>query len=219
MPGTVDDMAATDTPSGRTFTWRTPVRWFGLLCLMGSAFFAGYVVWLLWGTGLETSRAQDELRAGLEQAIDHPVAAPPSGTRPPLGSAYAAIVIPRIDLDFIVVEGTDYESLKKGAGHYPDTADPWDATGRVGIAGHRTTYLAPFFDLEDVIAGDRISLLTEYGTFDYEVTRNYVIPSTGSGVVLRQTDQPTLVLTTCNPKYSSSERLIVEARQVGAAAA
>ena len=118
---------------------------------------------------------------------------------------------PAIDLDFIVVEGTDHDSLKKGAGHYPDTADPWDGSGRVGIAGHRTTYLAPFFDLEDVVPGDRITLLTEFGTFDYEVTRNFVIPSAGSGRVLRQTDAPTLVLTTCNPKYSSSERLIVEA--------
>ena len=115
-----------------------------------------------------------------------------------------------------MVEGTDHESLKKGAGHYPDTADPWDAEGRVGIAGHRTTYLAPFFDLEEVHPGDRITLLTEYGTFDYEVTRSFVIPSEGSGAVLEQTQRPTLVLTTCDPKYSSSERLIIEAKLVSA---
>ena len=57
-------------------------------------------------------------------------------------------MIPSIDLDVVVVQGTDYESLKKGPGHYLDTADPWEDTGRVGIAGHRTTYLAPFFDLD-----------------------------------------------------------------------
>jgi sortase A len=188
---------------------------------MGSAFFAGYVAWLLWGSGLETARAQNDLRAGIGTSFEHPLPvdeAPPSGSRAPLGSAYAAIVIPRIDLDFIVVEGTDHESLKKGAGHYPDTADPWDAEGRVGIAGHRTTYLAPFFDLEEVHPGDRITLLTEYGTFDYEVTRSFVIPSEGSGVVLEQTQRPTLVLTTCDPKYSSSERLIIEAKLVSAPA-
>ena len=188
---------------------------------MGSAFFAGYVAWLLWGTGLQTARAQDELRAGIESALENPrpvSEAPPTGARAPLGSAYAAILIPRIDLDFIVVEGTDHESLKKGAGHYPDTADPWDESGRVGIAGHRTTYLAPFFDLENVGEGDRITLLTEYGTFDYQVTRTFVIPSAGSGRVLEQTAKPTLVLTTCNPKYASSERLIVEASLVNAPA-
>ncbi len=155
----------TTTAAGRgPFTWRTPVRWFGFACLMASAFFAGYVAWLLWGTGLETARAQRELRAGVERSFENPrpvSEAPPPGTRAPLGSAYAAIVIPTIDLDFIVVEGTDHDSLKEGAGHYPDTADPWDGAGRVGIAGHRTTYLAPFFDLEDVVNGDRI--LADHG--------------------------------------------------------
>ena len=70
----------------------------------------------------------------------------------------------------IVVQGTDYESLKKGPGHYLDTADPWDGTGRVGIAGHRTTYLHPFFDLDQVQDGDTISLLTQFGRYDYIVT-------------------------------------------------
>ncbi len=206
----------------RPFDWRTPVRWFGMACLMGAAFFAGYVAWLLWGTGLETQRAQDSLRSGIERSFDHPKPlsqAPPPGTREIPGSAYGAIVIPSIGVDFILVEGTDYQSLKEGPGHYPDTADPWDGKGRVGIAGHRTTYLAPFFDLDEVAVGDTIDLLTEYGTFSYEVTRNYVIPEEGSGVVLEQTAEPTLVLTTCNPKYGSYQRLIVEADLVSAPAA
>ena len=70
-----------------------------------------------------------------------------------------------------MVQGTDEESLKKGPGHYPETADPWDPTGRVGIAGHRTTYLAPFYHLDSMQVGDPITLRTEYGTFDYRVTR------------------------------------------------
>ena len=94
----------------------------------------------------------------------------PTGVVPLRGSAYAELVIPRIDLDMIVVQGTDTESLKKGPGHYPDTADPWDDTGRVGIAGHRTTYLAPFNHLDAMRVGDPITLRTEYGTFDYRVT-------------------------------------------------
>lgn len=208
---------AAKRPRRPGFDWRTPVRWLGLLCLMGSAFFAGYVAWLLWGTGLETSQAQDQLRGVI--AIDDPQPlseVPAPGARLLPGSAYAIIQIPSIDADWVVVEGTDYGSLKKGPGHYPDTANPWDGTGRVGIAGHRTTYLAPFFDLDLVAPGDTIRLLTEYGTYVYEVTANFVIPSEGSGVVLEQTTEPTLVLTTCNPKYSSAQRLIVEAKLVKA---
>jgi sortase A len=114
----------------------------------------------------------------------------------------------------IVVEGTDYDDLKKGPGHYADTANPWEDGGRVGIAGHRTTYSAPFWDLQDLDVGDRIVLRTEYGTFTYEVDDSFVIPSAGSGVVLEQTRAPTLVLTTCNPRFSDAERLIVTAVRV-----
>ena len=84
------------------------------------------------------------------------------------------ILIPKIGLDMVVVQGTDYEDLKKGPGHYIDTADPWDGTGRVGIAGHRTTYLHPFFNLDQVQPGDTISLITRYGQFDYAVSANFV---------------------------------------------
>ena len=213
--GTVNAM--TDAASRRRFDWRTPVRWLGLACLMGSAFFAGYVAWLLWGTGIETARAQDTLRPAIERSIEHPKPldqAPPPGTREIPGSAYAILVIPSIDINFVVVEGTDYASLKKGPGHYPDTADPWDMAGRVGIAGHRTTYMAPFFDLDQVAAGDEVRLLTAFGRFDYEVTDVSTMPEDEAGVVLDQTDEPTLVLTTCHPKYGSSQRLIVEANLV-----
>jgi len=214
--GTVHAVSAlvTDVPARRRLDWRTPVRWFGLLCLMGAAFFAGYVAWLLWGTGLQTQRAQDALRPAIEGQIANP--RPPSeGPKPGSsvipGSAYGVIRIPRIGLDMVVVQGTDYASLKSGPGHYVDTADPWDETGRVGIAGHRTTYLHPFFNLDQVRPGDTIQLLTGFGTYTYAVTRNFVLPEATAGVVLRQTSRPTLVLTTCNPKYASSQRLIVEA--------
>jgi sortase A len=183
---------------------------------MVAAGLGGYIGWLLWGTGLTTKAAQNELKHDFTQVIDtkDPAQAPPAGVEPLRASAYAELVIPRIDLDLIVVQGTDTESLKKGPGHYPDTADPWDPTGRVGIAGHRTTYLAPFYSLDAMQVGDTMTLRTEYGTFDYHVTRVYVIPEAGSGIVLTQTNEPTLVLTTCNPRYSSRERLIVIADRV-----
>jgi sortase A len=203
---------AADVPERRRVDWRTPVRWFGLVCLMGAAFFGGYVAWLLWGTGIETQRAQAALRPGIDQQIAHPhPASAGQGAHILPGDAYAVIQIPRIDLDMVVVQGTDYASLKKGPGHYVDTADPWDATGRVGVAGHRTTYLHPFFDLDKVQPGDTITLLTAYGTYTYTVTKNFVLPESTAGVVLEQTKEPTLVLTTCNPRYASSQRLIVEA--------
>ena len=180
---------------------------------MVAAGLAGYVAWLLWGTGLETARAQDRLRTEVAPLFDEPT--PPAAQDRYLpGEAYAAIVIRSIDVDFIVVEGTDYVSLKSGPGHYPASADPWDGTGRVGIAGHRTTYLHPFLDLDRVHTGDEIELVTKHGTYLYEVDRNFVLPEAGSGVVLEQTERPTLVLTTCHPKYSSRERLIVTATLV-----
>ncbi len=200
-------------PTPRRVTGRSVVRWIGIACLLGAAYFVGYVAWLLWGTGVETQQAQDALRPTTQQWAAHPEPVPPRGTAPRMlpGDAYAAIVIPSIGLDMVVVQGTDYESLKKGPGHYIDTADPWDDTGRVGIAGHRTTYLHPFLDLDQVRAGDTITLYTPYGRYDYEVTKNFVLPEANSGVVLEQTERPTLVLTTCNPKYGSSQRLIVTA--------
>jgi LPXTG-site transpeptidase (sortase) family protein len=203
-------------------TLRATIRAFGFGCLMLGSGMAGYVGWLLWGTGLETAQAQEELRTEVSRNWPHPVPPPAKEERYLPGEVYAAIVIPSIDIDFYVVEGSDepYTSfewttaLKKGPAHYPDTADPWDGTGRVAIAGHRTTYLHPFLNLDQVRPGDRIRLLTKHGTFLYEVDRNFVVPAAGSGVVLEQTERPTLVLTTCHPRYSSRERLIVTAEQV-----
>jgi sortase A len=207
-----------DVRTPRRITGHTVVRWFGVLCLLGAAYFAGYVAWLLWGTGIETQRAQDHLRPTVQQWEDEPKPVPAFGAAPRVlpGGAYAAIVIPSIGLDMVVVEGTDYDSLKQGPGHYLDTADPWDGTGRVGIAGHRTTYLAPFFNLDKVQPGDTIRLITRYGAYLYEVNANFVLPEETAGKVLEQTPDPTLVLTTCNPKYASSQRLIVTAKLVTA---
>jgi sortase A len=175
--------------------------------------------WNLWGTGFATQRAQDDLRPRFERNVASltPADAPDRVVKVP-GDAVAIIRIPEIDVDYVVVEGTDTEALKKGPGHYIDTAYPWQDTGRVGIAGHRTTYLAPFWSLNELRPGDRIVLATEYGIFNYRVTRTVVTPPTGilpSGdSVLRQTVDPSLVLTTCNPRFSASTRLVVIADRV-----
>jgi sortase A len=117
-----------------------------------------------------------------------------------------------MNLDMIVVQGTNTVDLKKGPGHYTETADPWDAHGRVGIAGHRTTYLAPFWSLDKLGPGDDVILRTKYGTYRYDVTASRTI-APSDATVLDQTARPTLVLTTCTPRFSASERLIVFANR------
>lgn len=196
------------------------LRILGILLILGAVAVGGYVLWLLWGTGITTRAAQSDLRPKIERAIANrpaeieaePAAAPEPVVRLP-GSAIAIIKIPSIDVDYVVVDGTDTESLKKGPGHYLGTAYPWEDQGRVGIAGHRTTYGAPFWSLNEVREGDTIVLETEYGIFDYRVSRiRIVTPDTGS--VLAQTTSPSLVLTTCNPRFSAAERLVVIADRV-----
>jgi LPXTG-site transpeptidase (sortase) family protein len=194
--------------------WRPLVRWFGIACLVVASGIGGYMGWLLWGTGLETKAAQKTLREDFVPTIGTRSSDQPPTDVPLPGDAYAEIVIERISLDMIVIEGTDPIDLKSGPGHYSDTADPWQEHGRVGIAGHRTTYLSPFWDLQRLQAGDPITLRTVYGDFEYRVDQVFVMPASGSGVVLDQTIRPTLVLTTCHPRFSDSQRLIVTADRV-----
>jgi sortase A len=172
---------------------------------------AAYIAWVLWGTGLYTAQQQDALRGELQDRLEDPRARP--GIVLP-GHAYAVIRIPSIELNDIVVQSTSTEALKKGPGHYLKTADPWDDQGRVGIAGHRTTYGAPFWSLDQVSRGDEILLRTEFGAFRYEVTGTRTILPTQTEV-LRRTIRPTLVLTTCTPRFSAAQRLVVFADLVG----
>ncbi|HJS27426.1 MAG TPA: sortase [Actinomycetota bacterium] len=191
----------------------------GLVLILTALGVGGFIWWNLWGTGFAARAAQNDLRAEFQPRVEGriPLPAPERVVKVP-GDAVAIIRIPRIEIDLVVVEGTGTESLKKGPGHYTDTAYPWDDTGRVGIAGHRTTYGAPFWSLNELRAGDPIVLATEYGVFEYRVRRRVITPPSGilpSGAwVLDQTEQPTLVLTTCNPRFSAAERLIVIADRV-----
>lgn len=120
----------------------------------------------------------------------------------------AELVIPRMNLDMIVVQGTSTADLERGPGHYAGTAFPWQDHGRVGIAGHRTTYLHPFWSLDKLQKGDQVILKTKYGTYRYSVTGSEVIDPADNSV-LDQTTRPTLVLTTCTPRFSAAQRLIV----------
>ena len=123
------------------------------------------------------------------------------------------MLIPAINLDTVVFDGTDRETLKKGPGHIIGTSYP-GSIGTVAISGHRTTYGAPFFNVDKLKAGDEITLESFDTIYRYIVTELMIVEPTDVWV-LNPTPYPSLVLTTCNPKYSAKERLIVFAKMVG----
>ena len=173
-----------------------------------------FVVYELFVTNLITDRHQTELRQDLTQQFrrggTHSVDPP----EPIPGGALGILRIPRIDLDVAVVEGVGVTELKKGPGHYPKTPLPGRG-GNVGIAGHRTTYGRPFWGLDRLRTGDEISLRTARGTFVYEVRWKRVVDP-NFDQVLDHTRRPVLSRTTCNPRFSAAERLVVRARLVRA---
>jgi sortase A len=193
-----------------------------------------FVAWTLWGTGLSTERAQAALEyefGGLD-AVDarrldqdgvQSVEVDDS-FRPGPGEAVFRIVIPEIELRAMVVEGVDTEHLRKGPGHYPDCRRGFDRplctnqeevwpgeVGRVIISGHRTTYGGPFYDIDQLESGDEIRLETKWGNFVYDVTGSEVVLPNARDIATPISDKPELVLTTCNPRFSASERLVVSA--------
>jgi sortase A len=111
--------------------------------------------------------------------------------------------------DDVIVEGVGDSDLRQGPGHYPGTPLPGQA-GNAAIAGHRTTYAAPFYNLNELQVGDPIVIRTVSGTFNYAVTQTEIVPPTDDAV-LDNTVTPELTLTTCNPRYSSTTRLVVVA--------
>lgn len=134
-------------------------------------------------------------------------------SEPPAAAAGMLIRIPAIGLNQAVVEGVDREQLRLGPGHYPGTPVP-GFLGNSVISGHRTTYTRPFFDLDLLEPGDSILLDTPLGLVTYRVRSSYTVdPSDMSP--LAATDTAVLTLTTCNPKGSAVERLIVVADLAG----
>jgi len=192
-----------------------------------------FVAYQLWGTGLSEARAQDRLRADFLDALQSTTTSTPARStttstststspettetsstvaapavrRTPTGEAVAIIRIPKIGLEKAVVEGTSVEALKKGPGHYPTTPMPGEP-GNAAIAGHRTTYGAPFYRLDELSPGDRIEVTTKQGEFVYRVRETRIVkPSQNE--VLAPTEDNRLTLTTCNPRFSAAQRMIV----------
>jgi sortase A len=197
--------------------------WSGALVLL----FVGYQ---LWGTGLAEAQAQDSLEDDFSALLDSTTTSstttttePPDEDEPAStttataapapppddGEAIARMVIPKIGIDKIVVEGVSRSDLKKGPGHYPTTPLPGQP-GNAAIAGHRTTYGQPFHRVDELAPGDEIIVTTLQGTFRYEVSGTEIVPPSAVEVIDDQGDDR-LTLTSCHPKYSARQRIIVSA--------
>jgi sortase A len=182
-----------------------------------------FVAYLLWGTGLHEAKAQSSLKKQFEQSLAATTAttAPADGgtttttvpTPPPTGNAVAVIRIPKIGVEKAVVEGVGVPDLQKGPGHYPGTPLPGQP-GNAAIAGHRTTYGAPFYNLDQLEKGDEIDVTTLQGTYRFLVDTSEVVRPDQTEVIDPTLDSR-LTLTTCNPRFSSRERLVVTAILTG----
>ena len=126
------------------------------------------------------------------------------------GHAIGRIKIDRIGLDIVVVQGTDTSSLQKGPGHYTNTPIPGQP-GTVAIAGHRTTYLAPFRHIDEVQNGDEILIEMPYGAFTYTMYKHEIVDPSDVGII-KPIGFDQLVLTACHPPYSAAHRYAVFAR-------
>ncbi|HVE47951.1 MAG TPA: class E sortase [Acidimicrobiales bacterium] len=187
-----------------------------------------FVAYQLWGTGLAEARSQGRLTKQFRQVLAAPPPTRPVPTVPgvpveplpppppaPVGEAVAIIKIPKIGVEKAIVQGVGLSELKKGPGHYPTTPMPGEP-GNAAIAGHRTTYGAPFFNLDELKIGDPILVTTRLGQFRYEVSESKVV-SPKETSVLQPADDNRLTLTTCHPRFSAAQRLIVVALLKGEA--
>jgi sortase A len=181
-----------------------------------------FVVYQLWGTGIKEAQAQNKLEDEFAQVLEDtgqgdPGTTTPSTTAPtatttpppapPEGDAAAHIAIPKIGLDKIVVEGVSVADLKRGPGHYPGSPMPGQA-GNAAIAGHRTTYGAPFNRLDELVPGDEILVTTRQGTFRYKMVQQQIV-SPDQVEILDDYGDNRLTLTACHPKYSARQRIVI----------
>jgi len=205
----------------------------GLLLVIGAVLLATALMTVFWQdpvTAVFTQHEQKALSAKLAAAERAPVSestlalvqraesdperiallARDLAARTPAGDPLGRIGISRIGADFVFVSGVGTRSLKKGPGHYDGSPLPGQP-GTVGIAGHRTTYSAPFRPMNKLRRGDKITLTMPYGRFTYRVDGLRVVSPQNTGV-LRVVRHNRLVLTTCTPVDSAAKRLVATAR-------
>jgi sortase A len=187
------------------------VRFVGAVAsVSGVLLIADAAVTLLWQEPVSAFMAQRQ-QARLEDKLEHP---PQRVLRkqPLRGDAIGRIELPTLDRAYFVVEGTDAESLRKGPGHYPETPLPGER-GTVAVAGHRTTYGAPFRAIDKLDPGDEVIASMPYGRFVYRVEKTELVAPTDLWVK-RRVRYDRLILTACHPLYSAAQRIVVFARFV-----
>lgn len=197
----------------------------GELLLTAGALVLLFVVYILWGTGLQTAQAQDDLESELEQQWSQlaPEEPAPDPSELADGDAYGILRIPRFgdDWQFTVVQGVQADDLKRGPGHYPNTANPGEL-GNVGIAAHRSGHLEPFADFPQLRVGDTIEIEMADGVYVYELDDAPDGDSDGNRINISDVwvvdpvpgeprdTEPTeqrVTLTTCWPRFGSSHRM------------
>jgi len=177
-----------------------------------------FVAYQLWGTGLAENRAQNKLKSQFvtSTTVSTPATdAPTTSTLPPppkKGEVVAQIIIEKINVDKFVIAGVGYKELEKGPGLFAGSPLPGQL-GNVAIAGHRTTFGAPFGRVNELAKGDRIVMKTSRGEFVYLVTGAPTIVKATDVDVIRTVDPTRAILTlvTCHPKWTSENRMIISA--------
>lgn len=232
---TDDDERPADPPRGRG-PWRTAALGVGELLVTAGMVLLLFVVYELYVTDLMTAQRQDELSTELrEQWAEETDPVRRSLTQVDVGDAFGVLRIPRLGEDYtrVILEGTEEEQLSQGPGHYVDSAMPGEE-GNVGLAGHRVGKGSPFLELDTMQAGDPIVVETADNWFVYRVLDDadpsgipgmhvvsptaveVVSPTPGAAVGVAPSGSY-LTLTTCHPRYSARERLIIHARLDGGA--
>ena len=193
---------------------RTLIRGLGELTITAGLILMLFVAYELWGTGRYTQDQQDRLS---KEMLNTWTAPKVTTEKVRLGRGIAMIRIPRFGRKwrFVVVEGVDREDLRKGPGHYPGTAMPGEV-GNFVVSGHRTTYSAPFNRLGELDRGDKILIDTRDKQYVYKVTGRKIVKPDATEVTApvpghpkRRPTQRLITLTTCHPKYSAAQRMII----------
>lgn len=205
-------------------TRRRAMRLIGWALLVGGVGILSWLAWMLLATNATTKAAQQDLldewlrRGGSDVPVIAGAPAAAADSAVPAGGPVAVLEFLR-DGDrilhaepLVVVEGVTPADLTKGPGHYPGSALPGDP-GNMAVAGHRTTYGAPFADIDQLQPGDELRVQDQAGrTWTYRVVEQRIVAPSDTSVIgsdPRGTGRPTLTLTTCHPRYSNRQRLVV----------
>ena len=212
------------------------VRFIGVLgrvFVLAGVLLLFFTAYLLWGTGVYTKQQQSNFAKTLankplvsDKAVEGDKIPPARPKQPPkLGEPLFTIKVPKIGLDTVIVNGVGREELKKGPGLFPQCPSGGEEcvreakypgeNGNVAVSGHRTTYGAPFFRLNELAKGDTVDFISGRARYRYKVREQKIVDPVAGFQVVEQHGRNEVTLTTCHPRFSAAQRLIVHADYVG----